>query len=229
MPDIYVAPKREKKPAIAKAKAGKKKASSKSLLIKSLAKLGIKPAANSLAAFVAFPKKIRFENQEKKEKIILLLRRHWITNSSWILIAVLMIFAPLMLNVFPLFDFLPLRFQLIATIMWYLLILSFVFDRFLSWFFNVYIITDERIIDVDFISLVYREISQAKIDRIQDVTYKSGGLLKTIFNYGDVYVQTAAEAQTIEFELVPRPARVVKVINQLITQEEKEKIEGRIR
>ncbi|HUV46755.1 MAG TPA: hypothetical protein VMW29_01340 [Candidatus Bathyarchaeia archaeon] len=140
-----------------------------------------------------------------------------------------MVFLPLILKVLPLLNFMPSRFQIITVVMWYLLILSFVFDRFLSWFFNVYIVTDERIIDVDFISLVYRETSQVALDKIQDVTYKSGGLLKGLFDYSDVFVQTAAEIQTIEFELVPHPAIVVKMINQLIIQEEQEKIEGRVR
>lgn len=224
MPDIYIAPKKKSK----KTSKTKKKPSFKSPLVKTLAKLGVKPTNNHLAAFAPLPKKVKFENQEKGEKIILLLRRHWITNISWFSIVILMIIAPLILYLLPLLDFLPVRFQLITVIMWYLLTLSFVFDRFLSWFFNVYIISDEKIIDVDFISLVYREISQAKIDRIQDVTYKAGGLLKTMFDYGDIFVQTAAEAQTIEFESVPKPAQVVQVLSQLIAQEEKEKIEGRV-
>lgn len=233
MPDIYVAPKKtksQKKDKVNKRKKlRKKKKFPRSPLLKALYQIGVKPSRNNLTAFVTLPKKVKFENQEKKEKIILLLRRHWTTNSSWILIVCLMVFAPLFLNLLPLLNFLPFRFQIVVIIMWYLLILSFVFDRFLSWFFNVYIITDERIIDVDFVSLVYREISQAKIDKIQDVTYKSGGLLKTVFNYGDVFIQTAAEIQTIEFESVPRPDQVVKIISQLISQEEQERIEGRER
>ena len=52
--------------------------------------------------------------------------------------------------------------------------------------FNVYIVTDERIIDIDFYNLIYKEVSDANIDKIQDVTYKMGGVVRTLFNYGDV-------------------------------------------
>jgi len=128
-----------------------------------------------------------------------------------------------------LLTFMPARFQLITVIIWYLLIIAFLFEKFLSWFFNVYIITDERIIDVDFTSLTYRRISDAQIEKIQDITYKTGGLLRAVFDYGDVFIQTAGHQPEIDFESVPKPHQVVRILNQLIIQEQQEKIEGRVR
>jgi len=228
LPDVYVAP---KKPVL-NLKFKKKKAVRNLIpkrLKKSLDQIGLEPGTNSLGAFQTLPEKISFSIQDGEETIILLLRRHLITNLNWLILTALMVLTPLLLKVFPLLDFLPLRFQLIAVLMWYLFIISFVFEKFLSWFFNVYIITDERLIDVDFFSLVYREVSQAKIDKIQDVTYKTGGLIRTLFNFGDIFVQTAGKVQQIEFECIPKPTKVVKLINSLMSQEEQEKIEGRIR
>ena len=204
MPDIFVA---EKKPV--KANPPKK--------------------TKTLAAFISRPKNINFETQEKKEKIILLLRRHWITNVPWILVIVLMLTAPIFFRFFPLLDFLPGRFQLMALIGWYLLTIAVVFEKFLSWIFNVNIITDERIVDIDFPSLLYREISSAKIDQVQDVSTKVGGFIRSLFNYGDVSIQTAGTEPEICFEAVPRPGQVAKILNQMMLEEEQEKIEGRVR
>ena len=39
---------------------------------------------------------------------------------------------------------------------WYLILAAFIFEEFLGWFFNVNIITDERIVEVDFHNLIYR-------------------------------------------------------------------------
>jgi len=178
---------------------------------------------------VTLPEKVKFETQEKEEKIILLLRRHWITNVPWLILSVLMISAPFFALRLPGSNFLPNNYRLIIIMMWYLFFLSFVYEKFLSWFFNVFIITDERIIDVDFYSLVYREITQAKIDKIQDISYRGGGLLRSVFDYGDVDIQTAGEQQQISFESVAHPNRVVKALNKLIIEEEKEKFEGRVR
>lgn len=184
---------------------------------------------NPLAAYCYFPDKVDFETRERKEKVVLLLRRHPITNVAWILMAVLMIFAPLTLSVFPILFFLPDNFQFIAVLGWYLITTAFVLENFLTWFFNVNIITDERIIDIDFHNLIYKEVSDCKIDNIQDVTYKMGGVVRTIFNYGDVYIQTAAEVPAFEFLAVPVPNKVVRVLQDLMIEEEKEKLEGRVR
>lgn len=221
MPDIYIAPSKNKK--VSHKKRIIKEA------IKIIEKIGEEKTKNPLAAFVALPAKVKFETQDKEEKIILLLRRHWVTNVPWILLVLLMLVVPLGTRFFPLFNFIPQRFFFIFIAMWYLFTLAFFFEKFLAWFFNLYFITDERIIDVDFVSLIYREISEAKIENIQDVSYRTGGLLKSIFDYGDLYIQTAGEVPRIEFEAVPKPDKVVKVLDQLIVQEEQEKIEGRVR
>lgn len=221
MPDIYVAPKRKAKAKKPIKKQAEEKAETE--------KVREAHTANPLAAYVSSPRNIRFENQEAKEEIVLLLRRHWVTNISWILLATLMILAPSFLRFFPLLTFLPARFQVMAVIIWYLLTIAFIFEQFLSWFFNVYIITDERIVDIDFYSLLYKEVSDCKIDRIQDVTYKMGGVARAVFNYGDVFIQTAAEKPQFEFLAVPKPDRVAAVLRDLVTEEEKERIEGRVR
>lgn len=184
---------------------------------------------NPLAAFSFFPVHADFSNKDPEEKIILILRKHPITNFKWVVIALLMAAAPFVLGFFQVFDFLPTNFQVVGLMMWYLIVAAFVFEEFLGWFFNVYIVTDERVFDVDFINLTYREITDANIDQIQDVTVKIGSAIRTIFNYGHVLIQTAAEVPQIEFLDVPQPDRVARVLRQLRVQEEQERIEGRIR
>lgn len=182
-----------------------------------------------LSAFVARPKKVNFETQLKGEEIILLLRRHLITQISWLVVLALMFIAPISLTNFPIIDFLPARFQFIVILMWYLLVMAFALERFLGWYFNVYIITDERIIDVDFCNLIYKEISSAEIENIEDVTMIMGGVIQTIFNYGLINIQTAAEVPQLEFEDVPNPALVVQVLKRMQLEEKQEIIEGRVR
>jgi uncharacterized membrane protein YdbT with pleckstrin-like domain len=172
---------------------------------------------------------VRFVAQDAEEKIVLLLRKHPVTNIPWIVITLFMLFAPAVLSFFPIIEFLPERFQFIAILGWYLITTAFAFEKFLSWFFNVYIITDERIFDVDFVNLVYREIAEANIDQIQDVNVKVGSAIRTVFNYGDILIQTASAQPNIELEACPNPDRVAQVIRELRVGEEQEKIEGRVR
>lgn len=115
------------------------------------------------------------------------------------------------------------------VIFWYLIVIMFVFERFLAWFFNMSIITDERIIDVDFTNLTTKKVADADIDKIQDVTFTNNGAVGTIFNYGDVLVQTAAEVVEFVFDSVPNPGRVADILQNLRMEEKREEIEGRIR
>jgi hypothetical protein len=178
--------------------------------------------------FSPFPKEIKFETQESKEKIILFLRRHFITNIPWIIVSFIMLILPILLSPFFNLNFMPARYQIITFILWYLITSAYILENYLSWYFNVYIITDERVIDVDFYSLIYKRISETKIEKIEDVTYSQGGIAQSFFDYGLVNIQTAGEITEFEFDAIPHPSKVAKVLNQLLLQEEQEKIEGRI-
>lgn len=174
-------------------------------------------------------KKFAFESQLEKEEILVVLRRHPITNLPWLFVILLMSIAPFLVNSFPAFNFLPARFQFIGLISWYLLTFAFLLENFLSWYFNVNIITDERIIDIDFYSLMYKEISDAELEAIQDVTVKQGGFIHSIFNYGDVHIQTAAEIPEFEFLSVSNPIKVQKILQLMRLEEKQEVLEGRLR
>ncbi len=184
---------------------------------------------NPLSSYCYFPDGIKFVAKDSNEKIVLFLRRHPITNLPWILISAILFASPMVLSEFPLLDFLPDNFKFVAILSWYLIAVAYTFESFLDWFFSVYIITDERVFDVDFVNLIYREITEANIDQVQEVTTKMGGVIRTLFNYGDVYIPTASEIPNIEFEAVPHPDQIAKILRELRVEEEQEKIEGRVR
>ena len=187
-------------------------------------------SGNSLSSFWILPsEKIRFETQEEEEKILMILRRHWLTNLPWFFMAIVLFFAPGLLQYVPLLDSFPAKFQLMFVIVWYLIVIMFVFERFLAWFFNMSIITDERIIDVDFANLTTKKVADADLDKIQDVTFTNNGAIGTIFNYGNVLVQTSAEVVQFVFDSVPNPSKVADVLQHLRAEEKQEAIEGRIR
>jgi hypothetical protein len=185
---------------------------------------------NSLSSLVVLPsKKVKFETQEPEEEILVILRQHWSTNLFWFFISALLFSAPLALRFVPLLESFPAKFQLMFVVFWYLILLMYIFERFLAWFFNISIITDERIIDVDFLNLTTKKVSDADLDKIQDVSYTHFGVFGTILNFGDVVVQTAAEQREFVFEKVPNPANVANILQRLRTEEKVEAIEGRVR
>lgn len=184
---------------------------------------------HSLDPFLAHPKVFDFQEREEEEEIILVLRQHWVTNISWTLITILMIFAPTFLKYVPLLASFPANFQLVALIIWYSITTAYAFEKFLSWYFNLFIITDERIIDIDFINLIDKRFTDTRIAMVQDVTAQVVGVIQTMFNYGNVLIQTASAIPEIEFKKIPKPELVIKVLQLMRQEEEKEFLEGRQR
>ncbi len=231
MPDIFVAEKKK-----VKAQAHKKPRHPskdpeelKKTLHKDVQSEIPSPSHKAVSAFNYYPGKVKFVGTDSKEHIILLLRKHPITNLRWIITVLLMVIAPLFLSYIVPTEELPADYQLVALMFWYLVTLAFTIEKFISWFFNVNIITDERVFDVDFVNLVYREITDANLDQIQDVTTQVGGVIRTMFNFGNVMIQTAAEVPQIEFVSVPKPDVVAQILRELRVEEEIEKLEGRVR
>lgn len=193
-------------------------------LVRSLQHLTPPPPNPYLAAlhsYCSFPAKTFFQTQDADEEVILLLRRHFVTNVPWIFLSLLALIIPLIL--FPLFfsflfPTLSRGYQLVAVLSWYLLVFSYAFVNFLLWYFHVYIVTNKRVIDIDVHGLTLSDITSAKLEQIQDITLKRVGIIRTIFDYGNVFIQTAGTVPSLEFEAVPRPAAVIDILEELVNK-----------
>lgn len=167
------------------------------------------------------PQKISFSEQEKGEVIELFLRQHPIVNLPWILISIIATILPaiiirldqslnlnLLINV-------PTNIIIAALVIYFLLILGYIVEQFLSWYFNVYIVTNRHVVDIDFQSLLYRNVVEIRLNDIESVEAKVSGVLAPIFNYGDVVMDTAATQEAATFLRVPRPDFVADRISDL--------------
>ena len=168
-------------------------------------------------AYIENPPDCHFEGQDSDESILLLLRAHPITNLAWIVPAILLFFLPFFIPyLFRLINLdlvnLPQQFALVFLIINYLLIVTIVFEGFLYWYFNVYIVTDKNIVDVDFHSILFKNIDVAPLRNIEDTASSMGGILSSIFNYGDVFIQTAGATKNIDLHSVPKPHHVADFI-----------------
>ena len=170
-----------------------------------------------LSSYIVHPKNCSFEGQDADEKILLLLRAHPITNLAWIIPAVLIFSIPFFIpKILPLVNLdlsmLPEAFKQIFLIINYLLVLVVVFEGFLFWYFNVYIVTSKNIIDIDFHSILFKNIDIAPLRNIEDVSSSMGGILQAVFHYGNVFIQTAGTSRNIDFVSVPKPHQVADFI-----------------
>ena len=183
---------------------------------------------NPFAMFAPQPVGVYFENQESGEKIILLLRAHIVTLVPSALLILFLIFAPFLIPSFlniirvQAFSVFAPKQLILITIFWYLFVFGFSFYKFIFWYFNVYIVTNERVIDIDFRGILHKETSYAKLNQIQDISPKIIGFFGTFFHYGNVYIQTAAERPEFEFHNVENPNMVAQEIHEQVRKEEAE-------
>src|SRR3989344_6082358 len=117
--------------------------------------------------FVPHPEGIKFETQADDEKIVLFMRKHVITNLSWLLITIILLLLPPLLFSgvigFSFVELLSLSPQTVVAIIlaWYLFVFGYAFEHFIVWYFNFYLVTNRRVVDVDFFHLLYKAISAA--------------------------------------------------------------------
>ena len=183
---------------------------------------------NPFATYAVAPTGVTFESQEEGEKIILLLRQHVIVLIPPIFVIGFLLVLPLF--VAPVLNFLRIDLEnflseiqiLLLTVSWYLLVFAFAVYRFIFWYFNIYILTNERIIDFDFRGILHKQSSFAKLMQIEDVSPKMIGFFSTFFNYGDIFIQTAGEQREFDFLKVPRPDQVAQRILEEVRLEEGE-------
>jgi hypothetical protein len=175
--------------------------------------------------FLVNPKVLTFAEQEKDEIIYLAVRPHWVTNLSWILITIFMIIVPLFFRYFSFLNFFPAQYRFSAILFWYLITFIYSFEKFLSWYFDFYLVTDKRIVDIDFNNLLNKHFAETDISMIQDMSSSVRGLLGTFFNFGDLLIQTASEINQISFDKVPNPDKIIKLLKEL-QESEKSKNEG---
>ncbi|MBI4040146.1 PH domain-containing protein [Candidatus Daviesbacteria bacterium] len=166
------------------------------------------------------PDRILFPQLEPEEQIELVLRRHGFTNLPWIVATILLILVPF---------FIPKLVQLLglnlaavpgqilsgALILWYMLVLAYVIESFLSWYFNIFIVTNLHLINVGLNSLLNKNVTQNGLADVESVSSSVTGVFGELFNFGNVVVETAAEKLEINFQSVPQPDFVADRIQDL--------------
>lgn len=87
-----------------------------------------------------------------------------------------------------------------------------------NYYLDVWVITNRRILDIEQHSFFTREVSEFRLDRVQDITVQVRGLLAEFFDFGDVHVQTAGKAHEFIISSAPHPYRVKEVITRAVDE-----------
>jgi len=84
-------------------------------------------------------------------------------------------------------------------------IVSFLLGRFFVYNNDIYILTSQRIINIDQSSFFTRRVSEAELENIQNVTYEIKGPIRSFLNFGDIIVSTAGNTPGLTLKNVENP------------------------
>ncbi len=153
--------------------------------------------------------------QKPYERIIHVLRRHPLTFFPELLLFVVLAFVPVVLGflanaTFPIILTHAVWFPIfiLGSSAYYIAILVFFFTQFIDFYLDMWVVTNDRIIDVEQFGLFARTISELDLFRIQDVTSDVHGFFHTLFKFGDVTVKTASDNKSIVFRNVKGPNKI---------------------
>ncbi len=167
------------------------------------------------------PKATFFSNQNPEEKVYLLLRRHWIKNLGWIISNTFYAFVPIIILVISdalriSLDFISFKVYFIIILAYYSVILTNVLRNFYDWYFDIYIVTNERVLEYSFSPFVSYSILEAELESIQDVKESANGVVADIFSYGDLRITTASRLGELFFDSIPSSTEVRNILMDLV-------------
>ena len=166
------------------------------------------------------------------ESEVRVFRRHWVTLISLVtstaLVCILPIAGYVALRIFRAEWFesgIGTVLFVIGASLFFLFGILFLFQTFMEYWLDIFIVTDKRILDINQTGLFHRTVSELRLYRTQDVTSEVKGFLHSMLDFGDVYVQTAGEMERFHFEDVPHPNEVAKTILELAEEDRKNHLE----
>jgi uncharacterized membrane protein YdbT with pleckstrin-like domain len=142
---------------------------------------------------------------KKDEKLLIIIRHHWMTlilpAVAWLVVTIL------------LFIFLKDHIQIALVIA--LVTALYPLYLFLEWKYNIWAVTNMRVIDES--GFFSRYSKESPLDKINNVEYDQS-LWGRMFGYGDVEIQTAAEMGDTTYKMIHYP----KLLKDTITHAQEE-------
>jgi len=174
--------------------------------------------------FEPFPKNTSFLGKEDSENIVLVLRRHWLSLIPTIVSVFVLLLLPFIVTSLTPSESRNYAFLFSVFLISILLSISLSLFAYVKWFYNVNIITDKRVVDIDFYSLFFHKMTEARLDKIEDITFKQIGVLSNMFDVGTIYIQTAGAKSEIAFEGIHKPKEVQDILSDLLESKREGKI-----
>lgn len=127
-----------------------------------------------------------FPGQHEGEIVELVFRRYPIVLRKTILLGLMII----LIGILPLWRWPLSNWTLKTALIVAILVLAYWLHAVVCWYYSIFIVTNQRIIEVQQKGFFNRKVREFGLDKIQNVNYHIKGIQATLFNFGNINVQT---------------------------------------
>lgn len=167
-------------------------------------------------------------HQKSYEKIEYLLRRHPITFVPKLFLSAILLLVPVIvvqlgITLFPTIlqnQSLYVSGAVLGT-MYYLTIILLFYGFFIDYYLDIWVVTNDRILDMEQRGIFARTVTEFDINEVQDVTTEINGFIATLFHYGNLRVTTSSSNAGIVFYQIPDPNTIRSRIIALADEDRK--------
>ena len=161
---------------------------------------------------------------EEGEVVLAKVHRHWLFIAGRVVLLAFFLAVPLVL--IPVLE--RLNILTVAEVsggtlltlwaLWALVGWAIFWQFWTTYYMDIWVVTNRRIIDIDYQRLFDRNIAMLRLDRVQDVTTQVTGVLGTLLKYGSVIVQTAGSDKEFVIDQISDPESLRNAISQAVAE-----------
>jgi len=155
---------------------------------------------------------LNLENLRPWEKVIMVVKRHWIVYVILFIYFILAITVSIVLYVILWVSSLTHLWNIFIWLMFSL----FLYIEWLNHELDMYVVTNNRVIWIEQISFLNRAVSECNLWQVQEVNSKTSGLFANILNYGTLSIQTAWNKTTLQMDFCPDSIQAARKILNVV-------------
>lgn len=160
---------------------------------------------------------IKLQNMREWEVVEKVVRRHWMAFLNVWGYAILSI--AFVISLYLLFWF--QSWVNLTVIIYTMVAILLLFILWLNSELDMYIVTNKRIIWVDQISFLDRQVSECSLKDVQEVNSNTKWLFANLLNYWSLTIQTAWNASNFHMSIVPDPLKCARQILNIVDHNKK--------
>lgn len=165
-----------------------------------------------------------FEGKREHEEVEIFLYSHWIIivlkTVFYILLGIVPV-APILIFSQVLLERGMAGFAVFFLVAYYMILWSMYFYEVMIYLLDTWIVTNERVLDIIQKSFFFRTVSELDLTRVQDISVRTSGFIQTVFDFGDVEIQSAGAMNKFRFRQVAHPNMVKDRIAKLVNEAKK--------